>query len=113
MHMDVAECVRRCGTCQKERPVPPPVEELRWIAKGEAPFVGWSVDAAGPFPADEEGNRYLLVAIDPFSKWVEAVPSPSLHSWRAADFLYQRIITHWGKPRYVRTDNGAEFAGSF
>ena len=89
------------------------MEELHWIDKGDAPFAGWSIDAAGPFPADEEGNRYLLVAIDPFSKWVEAAPTPSLHSWRAADFLYHRIITCWGKPRFVRTDNGAEFAGSF
>lgn len=87
-------------------------EVLRWIDKGSAPFAGWSIDAAGPFAADEDGNRYLLVAIDPFSKWVEAVPTPSLNSWRAADFLYQRIITCWGKPRYIRTDNGSEFAGS-
>ena len=91
----------------------PPVEELRWIPKGTAPFQGWSIDAAGPFPVDESGNRYLLVAIDPFSKWVEAVPSPSLNSWRAADFLYSRIVTAWGKPQFVRTDNGSEFAGSF
>ncbi len=54
----------------------------------------------------------MLVAIDPFSKWVEATPTPSLHSWRAADFLYQRIVTTWGKPRYIRTDNGSEFQGS-
>ena len=85
---------------------------MKWIDKGTLPFAGWSIDAAGPFPLDEEGNRYLLVAVDPFSKWVEAVPTPSLHSWRAADFLYQRIITHWGKPRYIRTDNGSEFQGS-
>lgn len=111
--MDVAECLRRCTTCQKERPPRPPQEELRWIDKGTAPFVGWSIDAAGPFPNDDEGNRYLLVAIDPFSKWVEAEPVPTLHSWRAAEFLYHQIIVRWGKPRYVRTDNGSEFCGSF
>ena len=98
--------------CQKDRPKKTPAEVLRWINKGDAPFAGWSKEAAGPFPANEEGNRYLLIAIDPFSKWVEAVPSPSLHSWRAADFVYQRIVTNWGKPRYIRTDNGSEFQGS-
>ena len=75
--------------------------------------MGWSIDAAGPFPPDGDGNRYLLVAIDPFSKWVEAEPVPSLHSWRAAEFLYWSIVVRWGKPRYVRTDNGKEFSGSF
>ncbi len=112
MHMDVADCVRRCSTCQKEKPMRAPLEELRWIDKGSVPFAGWSIDAAGPFPANDDGNRYLLVAVDPFSKWVEAAPVPSLHSWRAADFLYQRIVTHWGKPRFIRTDNGSEFQGS-
>ncbi len=90
----------------------PPKETLRWIDKGSAPFAGWSIDAAGPFPEDEEGNRYLLVAIDPFFKWVEAEPTPSLLSWRAADFLYRHIVTQWGKPRFIRTDNGSEFKGS-
>ena len=38
---------------------------------------------------------------------------PSLHSWRAAEFLYNDLVARWGKPHYIRTDNGAEFAGSF
>ena len=38
---------------------------------------------------------------------------PSLHSWRVAEFLYDDLVAHWGKPHYVWTDNGAEFAGSF
>ena len=67
----------------------------------------------GPFPWDEDGNCYLLVAVDPFSKWVETHAMPLLHSWRAAEFLYDDLVAHWGKPCYVWTDNGTEFAGSF
>ena len=91
---------------------PSPLEELSWIDKGTAPFLGWSIDTAGPFPKDADGNRFLLVAVDPFSKWVEAWPVPSLHSWRAVEFL-EDIMHQWGKPRYVRTDHGSEFKGSF
>ena len=40
------------------------------------------------------------------------MPVPSLLSWIAADFVHQRIITFWGKPRFIRTDNGSEFQGS-
>ena len=50
--------------------------------------------------------------MDPFSKWVKIRAVPSLHSWRAAEFLYDDLVARWGKLRYVRTDNGAEFAGS-
>ena len=97
---------------QKDRVPPPPLEELRWIDKGSAPFLGWSIDATGPFPKDADGNCFLLVAVNPFSKWVEACPVPSLHSWRAAEFL-EDIMHRWGKPRYVQMDHGSEFKGSF
>ena len=51
--------------------------------------------------------------MDPFFKWVEICTVPLLHSWRAAEFLYNDLVAHWGKPRYLQTKNGAEFAGSF
>ena len=51
--------------------------------------------------------------MDPFLKWVEIRTVPSLYSWRAAEFLYDDLVAHWGKLHYIRTDNGAEFAGSF
>ena len=73
--------------------IPPPTKVIRWIKKGRVLFIGLSIDAAGPFPEDGNGNRYLIAAIDPFSKWVEATPVPLLHSWRAADFLYECIVT--------------------
>ena len=91
---------------------PPPLEDLQWIDKGTAPFLGWSINAAGPFPKDADGNRFLLIAVDPFPKWVEACPVPSLHSWWAAEFL-EDIMHRWGKLRYVQTDHGLEFKGSF
>ena len=79
----------------------PPKEELYWINKGSTPFIGWSINMAGPFPQDQDGNCYLLVAVDPFSKWVEIHAVPSLHSWSAAEFLHNDLVAHWGKPQNV------------
>ena len=67
----------------------------------------------GPFPWDEDGNFYLLIAVDLFSKWVEIYAMPSLHSWRAAEFLYNDLVARWGKLHHVWSDNSAKFAGSF
>ena len=113
MHADVAKCVRHCPTCQRDRPLAPPTEELRWIDKGDIPFAGWRMDAAGPVPKDADGNRYLRIAVDPFNKWVESRVVPLLHSWRVAKFLYDKLVARWGKPRWVQMDNGSEFAGDF
>ena len=113
MHADVANCIQSCSVCQGDKLPMPPKEELCWMDKGGAPFIGWSIDVVGPFPWDGDGNCYLLVAVDPFSKWVETHAVPLLHSWRAAKFLYDDLVARWGKPHYVRIDNSAEFAGSF
>ena len=51
--------------------------------------------------------------MDPFSKWVETHAMAKLYSWRAAEFLYNDVVAHWGKPHYVWTNSCAEFAGSF
>ena len=64
-------------------------------------------------PPDLEGNRYLFVATDVFSRWVEAVPMPSKESWRTAQALWCSVISRWGKPAWVTTDNGKEFEGEF
>ena len=111
--MDVADCIRHCSIRQWDKPPAPPKKELRWMDKGGAPFVGWSINTAGPFPQDEDRYHYLLIAVDPFSKWVEIRTMYSLHSWRAAEFLYDDLVARWGKPRYVQTENCAEFVGSF
>ena len=95
-----------------DNPKPPFIEEKRLIEPPQGPFKGWSFDLAGPFPRDVDGNQYLVVAVDPFSKWVEAKLLQSKHTWSTADFLW-RLIARWGKPLWICSDNGTEFRGSF
>ena len=112
MLQSVQECLRHCVACRKDshdKDAYVPASES-W--KGVRPFQGWHVDLAGPFPADPEGQRYLFVAVDPFSKWVEATTLLSKHSGRTASAMWE-VICRWGKPSWITTDNGLEFAGSF
>ena len=41
------------------------------------------------------------------------LPSPCRHSWRTAQVFYQEVLARWGKPKYVCTGNGTEYAWSF
>ena len=50
MHVDVADCIWRCLVCQQDKLPMLPKEELHWMDKGGAPFVGWSINMVGPFP---------------------------------------------------------------
>ena len=81
--------------------------------KSSIPFIGCRIDAVGLFPWDEDGNWYLLVSVELFSKWVDTHTVLLLHSWRAAEFLYNDVFAHWSKPYYAWIDNDGKFVGSF
>ena len=66
----------------------------------------------GPFMQDKDGKCYLIVIVDPFSKWVNTCAVPLLHSWRAAELLYDDLVACWGKLHFIWTDNSVKFVGS-
>jgi hypothetical protein len=67
-----------------------------------------SIDLLGPFKKAPKGWTHLLVAIDKFTKWVEAKPLAKIGSKQAVDFI-QDIIFHFGLPNSIITDNGTQF----
>lgn len=77
------------------------------------PLLGWSVDLMGPLPPDEHGNKYLAVAVDVFSKWVEATPLPDKCAFTTCEWLYDVIIARWGRPLFIRLDRGGEWQAEF
>lgn len=82
MFDNVSDILIGCTVYSKNNPVLKPVEDLKFLGGGNVPFQGSSIDATGLFPKDGNNNAYLLVAVDPFSKWVDAKVDaiPSLHS---------------------------------
>jgi len=57
-------------------------------------FYVWGVDFMSPFPSSR-GNRYILVAVDYMSKWVEALASPTNDSrviTRRKDYLLLLLL---------------------
>jgi len=57
--------------------------------------------------------RWLAVAVDVYSKWVEVALLPSKHAFVTARWFYTEVIARWGRPMFTRTDNGSEFMADF
>jgi len=72
-----------------------------------------ALDTAGPLPETKSGNRYILVAIDHYSKWCEAKAVADHNVKTASKFLEDDIICRYGVPRFVLTDNGGEWVAEF
>ncbi|GKA63042.1 reverse transcriptase domain-containing protein [Tanacetum coccineum] len=70
-----------------------------------AMHVSWSrIDFMGPFPSSS-GNKYVLVAIDYVSKWVEAQAFPTNDARNVVNFL-KRLFTRFGIPKALISDRG-------
>jgi len=74
------------------------------------PFVVWGLDLVGPLQKAAGGYTHLLVAIDKFSKWIEARPITNVRSEQAVLFFID-IIHQFGIPNVIITDNGTQFTG--
>ena len=73
----------------------------------------WGVDFAGPLPVTRAGNRYVMVCIEHFTKWVELIPLPSKSSLHSAHGLLEGVLSRYGAPGEILTDQGKEFGGAF
>jgi len=79
MLKDCIDFAKGCQECQKHAGIlHVPASELHSIVK-PWPFRGWALDVIGEIkPKSSKGHKYILVGIDYFTKWVEAIPLPKV-----------------------------------
>jgi hypothetical protein len=74
------------------------------------PFHGWALDFIGQIHlASSIGHRFLLVAMDYFTKWMEAVPLKNVMHREVIHFILEHIIHRFGIPQTLTTDQGSSF----
>ena len=73
------------------------------------PFSRIGIDIAGPYNTTAEGNKYILVISDYFTKWVEAYPMPNMEATTVAEILVTQFISRLGVPMIIHSDQGRNF----
>jgi hypothetical protein len=76
-------------------------------------FYRVAIDIAGPLPETKAGNKYILMAIDHYSKWCEAKAVADHGAKTSARFLEDDLICRYGVPGFILTDNGGEWGAEF
>ena len=68
-----------------------------------------AMDVVGPFPKSDQGNKYVLIISDYFTRWTEAYPIPNQEAVTIAETLVKEYICRYGVPQYLHTDQGRNF----
>ena len=109
IHKDVTEFVSKCLICQQckvERRAPKVLMGIRNVSE---PWQIVSADFAGPFPRSPKGNKYLLIFMDYFTRWIECFAVGKAGATTVKQCLRQRIFMRYGLPDLFRSDNGTPF----
>lgn len=112
---DTAAVVSRCQHCSMVNAsfnAKGNREQLQSIPISSLGF-RWHVDLAGPFPVSQRGSRYVMVAVEAFSKWLEAIPLINKEPDTVAYAFLHNVLARFAAPGQVVTDNGAEWEGAF
>ncbi|KAM2867043.1 hypothetical protein COP2_022998 [Malus domestica] len=74
-------------------------------------FKGWAMNVIGKITPSSGAAKHawLLVATDYFTKWVEVKSYTELTSKEVCDFVEEHIMTRFGVPETIITDNGTVF----
>jgi transposase InsO family protein len=88
---------------------PGPDAAVQWQYNVSAPFERIAIDVAGPFPRSDQGNRYLLIAMDYFTKWPEAYAIPNQEAATVGEALVTNFFCSFGVPRELHSDQGRNF----
>uniref|UniRef100_A0A2N9EZ43 Uncharacterized protein n=1 Tax=Fagus sylvatica TaxID=28930 RepID=A0A2N9EZ43_FAGSY len=109
MQKDAAQYVKKCDKCQRFAPsIHQPAASFNPIVS-PWPFSQWGLDIVGPLPRAPGNRQWLIVATDYFTKWVEAEPLVHITDADSKRFVWKNIITRFGIPRVLVSDNGSQF----
>nr|GEU86991.1 reverse transcriptase domain-containing protein [Tanacetum cinerariifolium] len=104
---DAHDLVTRCDACQRQG---------KFLQRDEMPqnaiqvcelFDVWGIDFMGPF-SSSRGNKYILVAVDYLSNWVEAKGLPNNDARLFMKFL-KSLFARFGTPRTIISDHSTYF----
>ena len=82
------------------------------MENGVRPFTHITLDLFY-LPKSVDSYKYVVIAIDSFTKWPKGTPLYERDSKTLADWLHREVVCRYGAPSIVCTDNGGEFLGFF
>ncbi|GJT76967.1 reverse transcriptase domain-containing protein [Tanacetum coccineum] len=110
IYRDAHDMVKSCNSYQRQGKISQKYEMPQNAIQVCEIFDVWGIDFMGPFPSSR-GNKYILVAVDYLSKWVEAKALPTNDARVVVKFL-KSLFARFGTPRAIISDHTYPFFGN-
>ncbi|GKE84059.1 reverse transcriptase domain-containing protein [Tanacetum coccineum] len=107
IYHDAHDMVKSCDSCQRQGKISQKDEMHQNAIQVCKIFDMWGIDFMGPF-SSSRGNKYILVAVDYLSKWVEDKALPT-NDARVVIKLLKSLFARFGTPRAIISDRGTHF----
>ncbi|GJR10018.1 reverse transcriptase domain-containing protein [Tanacetum coccineum] len=107
IYRDTHTMIKSCDTCQRQVKISQRDEIPQNAIQVYEIFDVWGIDFMGPF-LSSHGNKYILVAVDYLSKWVEAKALPTNDTRVVVKFL-KSLFARFETPRAIISDRGTHF----
>ncbi|GKA62781.1 reverse transcriptase domain-containing protein [Tanacetum coccineum] len=107
IYQDAHSMIKSCDACQRQGKISHRDEMPQNAIQVCEIFDVWGIDFMGPFPSSR-GNKYILVAVEYLSKWVEAKALPTNDARVVVKFL-KSLFSRFGAPRAIISDRGTHF----
>nr|GEV77567.1 reverse transcriptase domain-containing protein [Tanacetum cinerariifolium] len=107
IYRDAHTMIKSCDTCQKQGKISQRDKMPQNIIKVCEIFYVWGIDFMGPFPSPR-GNKYILVAVDYLSKWLEAKALPTNDARVVVKFL-KSLFARFETPKAIISDRETHF----
>ncbi|KAK0584519.1 hypothetical protein LWI29_014444 [Acer saccharum] len=112
LHLDAKKFAQSCEPCQKTanlHHLPP--EKLASIST-PYPFAIWGLDLIGPLTTALGQAKHVVIAIDYFTRWVEAKSLVQITEANTISFVKENIACRFGTPMAIITELGKQFDNS-
>lgn len=112
MSRDISKFISKCKVCLEYKvPQIKPAGYMHTLHP-EHPWEVVCIDFVGPLPRSTKGCKYILVAQDKLTKWVElkCLSTPTTSSVK--NMLRNQIFSKFGWPRIIISDNGSQFTST-
>jgi hypothetical protein len=103
---DSALLVKHCDKCQRFSRIMKTAPEKLTPLTSLWPFAKWGVDIVGPMPVGKGGRKFLVVAVNYFTKWAEAEALAAITTMNITSFLWKSVVCRFGIPHVFVTKNG-------